>query len=157
MRRCALTLVVVLAGCSGAMPVGTPYDSTAVFRPASMVADRETAAPGDIIELTFPEEDIVGVGYAIEQEVGTTWVWRYTLFVAEAEAEPGWYEADRDTEVPAMGITDPVRVAIPEAAEPGTWRICTIGGPPPQVCVRIEVVEGGSSGNPMRPRGVSAA
>jgi hypothetical protein len=141
MRRTWAAAVIFLAGCSASLPLGTPRDPAAVFRPAAIVPDRETLAPGDVVTLDFPGEDIVGVGYALEQEVGSTWVYRYLLNAPGGVGEPGWQVAEEGLEVPAIGISDPVRVAIPEVAEPGSWRICTILGAG-NICVRIEIVDG---------------
>ncbi len=142
MRR-ALVGITVLAGCSAVPPLGTPRDATAVFRPASMVADRESAAPGDVITLDFPDRDMVGVGYALEQEVGSRWVYSYLLYPSWGGGEPGWQVAEEGLEVPAIGVSDPVRVAIPDDAEPGAWRSCSIAEPE-NVCVPIEITDGGT-------------
>lgn len=138
MRR-AVVAVIVLAGCSAVAPLGTPRDATAVFRPASMVADRESAAPGDVITLDFPDREVVGVGYALEREVGTTWVYSYLLNPSWGDGEASWQVAEEGLEVPAMGISDPVQVVIPEVAEAGAWRICSVAEAE-NICVRIEIL-----------------
>jgi len=139
----APAVVLVLVGCGEVTPgaAGTPRDASAVIRPAEMVADRESVAPGDVVILDFPEEDFVGIGYALEQEVGSSWVYRYLLTASDGGGDPGWQEAEEGLEVPAIGISDPVRVVIPDATAPGTWRICTVAAAE-IVCVRIEIVEG---------------
>ena len=138
-----VALALVLAGC-GVLPTGTPHDRTAVFRPASMVADRETAAPGDVVELTFPAEMTRGIHFVLEEEVGPTWVYRYGLISSgEVAGAPGeWFTpGDEDVAIPDIGIVGPGpdRVPIPEIAAPGSWRICT-GTAVENVCVRIEIV-----------------
>jgi hypothetical protein len=144
MRLGALAVALLLAGCADILPgaVGTPHDATAVFRPASMVADRETAAPGDVIELSFRDEVVRGILYVLEEEVGDTWVYRYYTTVWPEDGEPSAFQAaEDDVEVPAIGISGPGpdRVIIPPNATPGTWRICT-GNAGENVCVRIEIV-----------------
>jgi hypothetical protein len=119
----------------------TPRDASAVFRSAAMVADREAVAPGEVVTLDFPDEDIVGIGYALEQEVGSSWAYRYLLTASDGAGDPGWQEAEEGLEVPAIGVSDPVRVRIPEVAAPGTWRICSVAALE-NVCVRIEITEG---------------
>jgi len=144
----ALDLALVLAGCAAAdlLPPGTPHDATAVFRPASMVVDPEAAAQGDIVELSFPGEMTRGVWFVLEQEVQGSWAYRYDL----TSDGPGagwpvdWHVAGGEgfaVEDIGVGGNGPDHVAIPETAEPGTWRICT-GNAGENVCVRIEIVEG---------------
>jgi hypothetical protein len=144
----ALALALLLAGCAAAdlLPPGTPHDATAAFRPASMVADRETAAPGDTVGLLFPEEMTRGVWFVLEQEVGESWTHRYDL----TSDGPGagwpvaWHVAGEDgfaVEDIGVGGPGPDHVVIPDTAEPGTWRICT-GNAGENVCVRMEIVDG---------------
>jgi len=139
--RGAWAVVIVLSGCSSALPIGTPRDASAVIRPAEMVADRDEVAPGEVVILDFPDEEFVGIGYALEQEVGSSWVYRYLLTASDGGGDPGWQEAEEGLEVPLIGISDPVGVVIPEVATQGRWRICTVAAAE-NVCVRIEIVEG---------------
>ena len=138
--------LLALVGCESLVPTGTPHDATAVFRPASMVADRETAAPGDIVELTFPDEMTRGVWFVLEQEAGGRWIYRYDL-TSDGPGE-GWPiewrvagEEGFAVEDIGVGGPGPDRVVIPDTAEPGSWRICT-GNAGENVCVRIRLVEG---------------
>ena len=143
----ALAFALVLAACAvtDLLPPGTPHDATAVFRPAAMVVDRETAAPGDVVGLLFPDAMTRGVWFVLEQEVGESWTYRYDL----TSDGPGagwpidWHVAGEEgvaVEDIGVGGPGPDRVVIPEVAEPGTWRICT-GNAGENVCVRIEIVE----------------
>jgi hypothetical protein len=143
----ALALALVLAACAAAdlLPPGTPHDATAVFRPASMIADRETAAPGEIVGLLFPDEMTRGVWFVLEQEVGESWTYRYDLTSDGPGA--GWQVTWRPAGEEGFAVEDigvggrgPDHVVIPDTAEPGTWRICT-GNAGENVCVRIEIVE----------------
>lgn len=108
-----------------------------------MVADREVAAPGDIVELTFPTEMTRGIHFVLEEEAGGTWVYRYGLISSGEGAGPGeWFvPGDDDVAIPDIGIVGlgPDRVVIPEPATPGSWRICT-GNAVQNVCVPIEIV-----------------
>ena len=154
MRRGApagTALALVLAACAATdlLPPGTPHDATAVFSPASMVVDPETAAPGDVVELSFPDEMTRGVWFVLDQEVGESWTYRYDL----TSDGPGagwpvdWHVAGEEgfaVEDIGVGGNGPDHVAIPETAEPGTWRICT-GNAGENICVRIEIVERGGS------------
>lgn len=147
MRRAALAVVlaVVGAGCDSVVPLSTPHDPAAVFDPASIVADREAASPGDVVELTFPGEMTRGLHFVLEEEVGGTWAHRYGLMSSGEDrgAPGGWFvPGDEDIAIPDIGIVGPGpdRVVIPEPATPGAWRICT-GNAAENVCVRIEIVE----------------
>jgi hypothetical protein len=139
MQRATPAVALLLAGC-GVLPPGTPHDAGAVFRPASMVADRETAAPGEIVELTFPDEMARGILYVLEEEIGSSWVYRYGL-IASPDGAPEWFDpTDEAVEVPDIGVLGPGpdRVAIPPDVRPGSWRICT-GNAGENVCVRIVI------------------
>jgi hypothetical protein len=147
MRRLAAALFLgsTLAACGSVIPVGTPHDAAAVFRPASMVADREMAAPGEVVELRFPDQMVRGIMFVLEQEVGSTWVYRYLLLSDANGGVPQWFGADREdvaVEDVGMGGPGPDRVVIPDVAEPGSWRLCT-GNAGENVCVRLEIVAAG--------------
>ena len=147
MRRVRWQLVALLllvVGCASVVPVASPHDAGAVFQPRSMVADRDTAAPGDVVALTFPDEMTRGIHFVLEEEVGGTWVYRYGLISSgEGGAPGGWFlPGDEDVAIPDIGIVGPGpdHVVIPEVATPGSWRICT-GNAVENVCVRIGIVE----------------
>ena len=135
--------ILLLAACSTVLPVGTPHDATAAFRPASMVADRDVVAPGDVVQLTFPDEMARGIHFVLEEETGLTWTYRYGLISSGADGAPGWFDPmDADTAVPDIGVVGPGpdRIIVPEEAQPGSWRICT-GNAGENVCVRVEIRE----------------
>jgi hypothetical protein len=146
-HRGALAVAIGLATAACAadlLPVGTPHDATADFRPASMVANREVAAPGGIVELTYPDEMVRGILYVLEEEVGSTWAYRYGLISGgeDGGVSPEWFvPGDEDVAIPDIGVVGPGpdRVRIPEVAAPGSWRICT-GNAGENICVRIEIV-----------------
>jgi len=147
MRRLAsgmtLVLPAVLAACTSLAPAGTPHDATAVFRPASMVADRETAAPGDIVELRFPDRMTRGILFVLDEEVGETWVHRFNLTSdgPGPEWQVEWFAADDESVAfPDIGVggVGPDRVVIPDVATAGSWRLCT-GNALENVCVRIQI------------------
>lgn len=149
MRLTLLASVVLLAGCTTVVPTGTPddppagtpHDATAAFRPASIVADRDTAAPGEIVELTFPDEMVRGVMFVLEEQMGASWVYRYILLAGSDH--PTWHRpGDERVAWPDIGITGvgPDRVVIPDEAPPGTYRICT-GNARQNICVRVEIVD----------------
>jgi hypothetical protein len=134
-------VLLALPGCAGIIAGGTPHDATAVFRPAAMVADRELAAPGDIVEISFPDAMTRGLLYVLEQGTGASWTYRYALLSDASGGEPRWHDADAGISVEDIGIggIGPDRIVIPEPAEPGAYRICT-GNAAENVCVPIELV-----------------
>jgi hypothetical protein len=143
-RPLALLAGLAATGCGSFLGPVAPYDATAVFRPASMVADRETAAPGDVVELTFPDEMGRGILYVLEQEVGGVWAYRYGLIATGEGGLPSeWFVAGDDVAVEDIGVVGPGpdRVRIPETASPGSWRLCT-GNAAENVCVRLQLVNG---------------
>jgi hypothetical protein len=141
MRRAGLIAMLLVSGCGTVVPVGTPHDATAVFRPASMVADRETAAAGDTVELTFPDQMTRGILYVLEEHTGSTWTYRYALISDGAGGAPGWQPADAGIAVDDIGVggVGPDRVVIPDPASPGDYRICT-GNAAENLCVPIAIV-----------------
>jgi hypothetical protein len=67
--------------------------------------------------------------------------WTVEYFLGIGSGEPGsWHRSDAEVEIPAMAITDrgPDRLRIPEEAEPGTYRLCTLDDP--GLCVELEVI-----------------
>ena len=144
-RGAAAALLLALAACTTQPPAGTPHDATAVFRPASMVADREVAAPGDVVALSFPDEMVRGILFVLEEETGPTWTYRYGLISSGEGGEPGdWFiPGEEDVAIPDIGIAGPGpdRIVIPPDVTPGTWRICT-GNAGENICVRMWIREG---------------
>ena len=143
MIRSAVAVLLLVVGCTSLLPAGTPHDATAIFRPASMVIDRETAAPGEIVEVSFPDGMARGIMFVLEEETGGSWTYRYVLLAPLGDGEPSWVPADGDLAVPDIGATGvgPDPLLIPEKAMPGSYRICT-GNATENVCARIEIVAG---------------
>jgi hypothetical protein len=117
MRRCAVAgaIALGLVACTAddLLPAGTPHDATAVFRPASMVADRETAAPGDMVGLSFPDEMTRGVMFVLEEEGDSSWTYRYFLVSSTSRAvacRAGILRTTR-SQFPTSGSAVPVRIA----------------------------------------------
>ena len=104
-----------------------------------MAADREVITAGDVLEIRFPSEEMVGIAYSLEQEAGDSWAYRFLLLAPEGpDQPPTWHAGEIPFEIPDLGIPDPIRVVIPDEAAPGTWRICTAVSQ--GLCVRIEIV-----------------
>jgi hypothetical protein len=136
----ATIAAIALTGCSGIIPTGTPHDATAIFRPADMVADREAASPGDVVEISFPGEMTRGILFVLEEHAGASWTYRYALLSDGAGGAVSWQPAEADIAVEDVGVggAGPDRVVIPDTAAPGDYRICT-GNALENVCVPIAI------------------
>lgn len=121
------------------VPAG-PADPAAEMRPELFVAPQQ-AAPGERIGLGFPEHTTRGVHFVLEREDGDTWQYLYDL-VSGPDGGGSWFRAGTPGfEVPDIGVAGPGpdRVAIPEVAEPGAYRICT-GNARQNFCTPIEII-----------------
>lgn len=97
--------------------------------------------PGSVVEVTFSEETMRGIAWSLDQRDGDGWTTRFWLVSdgngGEPEAVPagtqGWG-------VPDVGVggTGPDRVLVPEAAEPGSWRLCTANRGE-EICASLEI------------------
>ena len=128
----------------GAGGAGAPANPAAEMRPDLLVIDPTTAAPGDVVALTFPEETTRGILFVLEQRVGDTWVNRFYLRSdGPGEGwEMSWHAAaEQGLAVEDIGVggPGPDHVPIPEPAEPGAYRICT-GNAGADFCAPIEIV-----------------
>lgn len=101
-----------------------------------------TAAPGDLVTLSFPAGNIHGSAYVLLREVRGRSVPKYVLFT---EGSPGGLGAvrwlpRRPIIVPDIGLlgrTD--RVRVPRRAAPGRYRLC--GYPGESSCGHVRVRE----------------
>ncbi len=138
-------LTLLLAAC-GAPPGPTlpwPIDADAGVSPNRMVVMPVAAAPGDLVELTFPGNHERGLLFAIDAAVDSGWERRAMLLSDGNGGDPRWSRADgEDLLVELVGIAGPGpdRVPIPESLPPGDYRICTANAVE-NLCVPIEVVE----------------
>ena len=135
----------MIPGGAGGGLVGAPANPAAEMRPDLLVIDPTTAAPGEVVALTFPEETTRGILFVLEKRVGDTWVNRFYL----RSDGPGegwqmsWHAADAAegmaVEDIGVGGPGPDHVPIPEPAEAGNYRICT-GNAGADFCAPIEIV-----------------
>jgi hypothetical protein len=117
------------------------------LRPELMNADRDRARPGDAVTIGWSADTIRGVAYRLGR-VAADGEWTVEYLLGIGSGEPGsWHRSDAEVEIPAMAITDrgPDRLRIPEEAEPGTYRLCTLDDP--GMCVELEVIGGTQSGS----------
>lgn len=146
-----LVLVPAIAGCQAALPSGAggPADPSAEMQPELIVVDEPRVSPGDVLAITFPAETSRGIHFVLERDVGGGWIHEFDL-VSDSPG-PGWQRGwsragDEGFAIPDIGVggPGPDRVPIPEAAEPGRWRICT-GNAGQNICTEIEILDAQSS------------
>ncbi len=103
-----------------------PFREDAALAPDRIVLSTDTARPGEVIEVEWPEEDGRGLGYVLELQVGDGWDLRYFMVAgAGFDDEPGEWWAVDDAEGRGwddIGIigSGPDLVEIPEVAELGS-------------------------------------
>jgi hypothetical protein len=144
-----LAALVALSGCSSLVPgpvaVGAPHDADAEMRPDLIVVDPLQVQPGEVVDLAFPAETTRGVHFVLERLERDAWVHQFDL-VSDGPGpdwELGWSFAGAEgfaVEDIGVGGPGPDRVLIPDAAQPGRWRICT-GNAAPNICSTLEIVE----------------
>jgi hypothetical protein len=121
-----------------------PADPDAEVRPDLLVVDPTTAAPGDVVALTYPQETTRGILFVLDQNVDDAWITRF--FLTSDGPGAGWERTWSPADAGGMAVEDigvggpgPDRVLVPEVAEPGAYRICT-GNAGENFCAQIEVV-----------------
>jgi len=108
-----------------------------------MVVTPVAAAPGDLVELTFPGGHDRGVLFAIDEASAGGWERRAMLLSDANGGDPRWSRADADdlmVEMVGIAGRGPDRVPIPQGLLPGNYRICTANAVE-NLCAPIEVVE----------------
>ena len=141
MTRAAGTVLAVAIGAAGCAPAPSPLPRMiGELRPDLMTAETDEARPGDAVTIDWSADTTRGVAYRLGRMAdGGEWTVEY--FLGVGSGEPGsWHRSDAEVEIPAMAITDrgPDRLRIPEEAEPGTYRLCTLDDP--GLCVELDVV-----------------
>jgi hypothetical protein len=121
------------------------HDLDAELRPDLMRLEPSQVRAGDLVDLHFPEHTSRGVGYVLEGPLSEGGHRRYHLWAAAEgyDRGPGWApfdEADRVT--PAIDIHGPGPdvVPIPDTAENGEYRLCTVGAGS-NFCAELVVVK----------------
>jgi hypothetical protein len=126
---------------------GEPYDPAARLRPELMTVTPDIAAPGDDVELNFPEQTERGVAYVLELATGETWSTTHYL----TSSTNGYDGAPSSVSVDAaegygwedIGIAGPGpdRLVLPADAILGPSRICTANALE-NFCAEILLVDG---------------
>lgn len=119
-------------------------DEPAAVRPGLMVVEPEQVSSGEQVALTFPEQTLRGLVFVLQQRTGDGWQLRAYLASAPGGGppeEPGWYPPDAPPDVEDVGVADagPDIVQIPDDAEPGDYRICTMNAPE-RMCSAVGIV-----------------
>lgn len=118
-----------------------PVDPDSVSDPERMVVTPRLAAPGQVVELTFPGGHDRGVLFAIDEAVADGWERRALLHSDANGGSPRWPTADGEgmmVEMVGIGGAGPDRVLIPDSLPAGDYRICTANAVE-NLCVPIEV------------------
>jgi hypothetical protein len=154
----ALPLVValLLAGCaspdevSGPRP-GDTYATDVRTEPELMRAVPDAVAAGGEIEAVFPRGSTRGPGFVLERATDESWAWWFAISSDPDAADMvNTFTAEefvaRNVEWnsgPAFDSTDPHLIPVPDDAEPGLWRVCTVPETP-GLCAEFEVATSAS-------------
>jgi hypothetical protein len=144
--RVAVASLVLAAGCAAAPQPDTawptpdgPNDPAAELRPDLIIAP-ESAHPGAVVRLVFPEETPRGVHFVLESS--GDWQLVYHLVSDANGGQPSYFRPGATgIGVPAVGIggAGPDRVQVPPDVQPGEYRICTANAGE-NFCAPIEIV-----------------
>lgn len=98
------------------------------MRPDLMVVTPVEAAPGQTVQLTFPTSRDRGLGFGLERSTSEGWVQEFDMWSDRSGGTPGWQRVGGEVLIDLVGIRGPGpdTVVIPDIAEPGEWRICTL-------------------------------
>ncbi len=126
---------------------GEPYDPAARLRPELVTISPERAAPGDRVELGYPQQTERGVAFVLERAIGETWSTTHLL----TSSTDGYDSQPSSVSVDAaegyawedIGIAGPGpdHLLIPDDATPGPYRICTANARE-NFCAEIDVIDG---------------
>lgn len=149
----SLILIVgltVVAGCGGgdSTPASPGAAETSLPAPASddpIVATPSTAAPGDLVELTFPTDLDRGANWHLVRWNGESWSEPQYFVVASSRGYnadgPNWQPKSEVWSGEDIGFIHggPDTVVVPDSADAGTWRFCTANAAGGPHCVNVEV------------------
>lgn len=127
----------------------SPFDDHAQLRPDLLVLSPEVTAPGEVVEMQFPQSTVRGPAFVLERQVPGGWRFVYVLIAVGADApegaRPTWRVADDQLGVKGIGITGPgpESIEIPDVAEPGAHRVCTANAAS-NICAELQIVAPGS-------------
>jgi hypothetical protein len=121
----------------GSEVVAVRPDSVRTIEEHAMTVSPTTAHPGDAVSLSFPTEQLRGVGFILAARDGGA-TYQLTSNAMNREREPTWSSEGSgwvDIGIPGPG---PDKVLIPPVVAPGEYDLCT-GNAPTEQCVSITV------------------
>lgn len=120
---------------------GQPFDDEATVRPDLMQIDPATAAPGDIVDLTFPGRTERGAFFVLERRTDSGWSATHILtalwFAGRGRT---WVRFDEPIGMEDIGRSGirPDRIEIPRTAAAGEHRVCTANARA-NICVELSI------------------
>jgi hypothetical protein len=104
----------------------------------------ESATPGSLIELTYPDENMRGIAFSLAPWTGTEWgeVEYYLTATQVRSKEPTWWPATENGGWDDLGVGGPGPdfLTIPDSAPPGGYLLCSANAKE-QFCVVVQVDE----------------
>ena len=151
--RLTITLLafVALLGCGEqgeprSTSGGDGYVADARTDPERMQVVPDAVRPGAAVEAIFPRGFTRGPGFELERAAGEDWELHYAIHsdpdapdlvntwtAEESVAGNGGWESG-----PAFSGTDPHLIPVPDDAEPGRWRVCTVPDTP-GLCAEFDI------------------
>lgn len=107
-----------------------PRQQAAEISPERIRVEPTQVAPGDELELFFPQEDARAVYYWLEFDVDATWDERYFAYAVSrsynTDGDPHTVPTGEEKGWDDAGVTGPGpdRILVPEDASLGRWRVC---------------------------------
>ena len=153
----SLVAALMLAGCASSEEVSGPrpgetYAEDARTEPELMRAAPDTVVAGGEIEAVFPHGSTRGPGFVLERATDEGWAWWFAISSDTEAAADKVYIFTAEEFVarnfewqsgPAFDGTDPHLIPVPDDAEPGLWRVCTVDGTA-GLCAEFEVTADGA-------------
>jgi hypothetical protein len=124
-----------LAG--GGEVVAVRPDSVRAIEEPAMTVTPTTAHPGDAVSLSFPTEQLRGVGFILTARDGGT-TYQLTSNAMDRGREPTWSPEGSGWVDVGISGPGPDQVLIPPVAAPGDYELCT-GNAPAEQCVSLTV------------------
>lgn len=140
----AVALTLTVTSCTPEAEDFGLHQGGVEMRPDLVQPESDAVTAGSTVAVWFPEETTRGVPWSLERGTGDDWTILFLMTSGSAGDADHWTPAD-DLEgfawpdIALMG-PGPDYVPIPDAAEPGEYRLCTINSAP-NLCTEITVTE----------------
>lgn len=104
-------------------------------------------APGTVIQVAFPNQEMRGAAFMLERFDAGVWNWEWAVHSEPAAPEPRVWDAQEfmrqgtewDAEARFTGAQSHP-VPVPDGAPLGTYRVCTVGSPE-KLCAEFDVAQ----------------